>query len=447
MKKKVYLVQPSYRKMDRSVVKGSSMIINCTLNVPMLLPTIPDDWEIDICLESFNPIDFSNDASVVFLSTTSSDMVHAYHIAEKFKKQNKKIFFGGHSDSLSVEVMKRICDGIYFGNPDKNLMKTMLNDALNDNIKQEYHCGINIDFPFDYSVFKGQKIDHLIVVSGVGCVYNCDYCQHTVQYNKIHKQRKIDCVIADLKSIKEFAPVAAFRDSNFYNESNYVHQLCNRIIREKLNMKWGAQCPIGIGKEPQLLKKMYRAGCRMLFIGYESLNQENLKSVRKPNRVDKYKEYTKNIQDAGIYVVGYFFFGFDYDTKDSFTEVYEFVRDTKLSLPIINIYTPVPGTRLYSRLVKEKRVKLPTAQHFVESDPIYSIPCSRCHFEPLNATKRELEDGFLELYQKFTTPREILSRSKGANLQESLLLLKMNLNLRFERRKIEKAQKMRELVC
>ena len=44
MKKKVYLVQCSYRKMDRSVVKGSSMIINCTLNVPMLLPTIPGDW-------------------------------------------------------------------------------------------------------------------------------------------------------------------------------------------------------------------------------------------------------------------------------------------------------------------------------------------------------------------------------------------------------------------
>ena len=106
MKKKVYLVQPSYRKMDRSVVKGSSMIINCTLNVPMLMPTIPKDWEISTCLENFTEIDYNSDASVVFLSTTSSDIVHAYHVARKFKELNKKVFFGGHSDSMSIEVMK-----------------------------------------------------------------------------------------------------------------------------------------------------------------------------------------------------------------------------------------------------------------------------------------------------------------------------------------------------
>jgi radical SAM superfamily enzyme YgiQ (UPF0313 family) len=339
--------------------------------------------------------------------------------------------------------MKQICDGIYFGIPDKRWMKKMLEDAQKDTIQKEYHCGINIDFPFDYSVFDGQKNDHLIVVSSVGCIYNCDYCQHTVQYNKIHKQRDIDCVIEDLKSIKKYTPVAAFRDSNFYNESDYVHQLCKRIISENLKMKWGAQCPIGIGKEPELLKLMYKAGCRMLFIGYETLNPDNLKSVHKPNLAHKYKEYTKNIQNAGIYVVGYFFFGFDYDTKESFSEVYNFVHETKLALPIINIYTPVPGTKFYKRLVEEKRVSLPDAEDFVKTDLMFSIPCSRCHFQPLSASKKELENGFIELYQKFTTPWEIFRRALGAsNLQEFLLLLKMNLNLRFERRKIELAQRM-----
>lgn len=437
MNKKVYLVQPSYRKMDRSVVKGSSMIINCTLNVPMLLPTIPDDWETSFCLENFDPINYHSDASVVFLSTTSSDIVHAYNVACKFKEQNKKVFFGGHTDTMSVEVMKRICDAIYFGIPDKKWMKNMLVDALKDKILPEYHCGINIDFPFDYSVFNGQKVDHLIVVSSVGCKHRCDYCQHTVQYDGIHKLRDIKYVIEDLKSIKNFTRIAAFRDSNFYNNRDYVHQLCDAIISEELNMKWGAQCPVSIGKDITLLMKMYEAGCRMLFIGYETLSQDNLKSVHKPNRVEKYREYTKNIRDAGIYVVGYFFFGFDHDTKDSFREVYSFVHETKLSLPIINLYTPVPGTRFYNRLVEEKRVSLPKAEDFVKTDLIYSIPCSRCHFEPLKATKSELEKEFLLLYRKFTTPWEILRRSKGANLLESILLLKMNLNLRFERRKIE----------
>lgn len=437
MKKKVYLVQPSYRKMDRTVVKGSSMIINCTLNVPMLMPTIPGDWEMDTCLENFREIDYSNDASVVFLSTTSSDIVHAYNVAVKFKELGKRVFFGGHSDTMSVNVMKLICDSIYWGIPDAAWMKRMLHDALTDSIKPEYQCGINVDFPFDYSVFEGEKIDHLIVTSSVGCRHRCDYCQHTVQYGGIYKLRDIDFVIEDMRSIKKFAGIAAFRDSNFYNDRDYTMALCERIIEEKLDMKWGAQCPITIGKNKDLLKKMYQSGCRALFIGYESLNQENLKSVNKPSKVEHYKEYTRNIRDAGMYVVGYFVFGWDYDTKEIFSEVYDFVRETRLSLPIINMYTPVPGTQYFNRLVEEGRVELPAPEDFVETDLIYSIPCNCCHYTPLGAPPAELEQEFMKLYRKFTTPGQILRRSIGNNLPESIALLKMNLNLRFERRKLD----------
>jgi radical SAM superfamily enzyme len=429
--------------MDRSVVKGSSMIINCTLNVPMLMPTIPEDWEISTCLENFNDIDYSDDSSVVFLSTTSSDLVHAYHVARKFKDLGKKIFFGGHSDTMSLNVMKLICDSVYWGIPDKKWTTAMLEDVLNDAIQTEYRCGINIDFPFDYSVFNGEKIDHLIVVSSVGCKNGCDYCQHTVQYDRTYKLRDIDYVIEDMKSIKKYANIAAFRDSNFYNEKDYVMQLCDRIIEEKLDMKWGAQCPITIGKNTKLLKRMYQAGCRALFIGYETLNQENLKSVNKPSRVDSYLENTRNIRDAGIYVIGYFVFGWDHDTRDAFREVYDFVRETKMSLPIINMYTPVPGTRFFNRLVEENRVDLPAPEDFVETDLIYSIPCNCCHYIPQKASSSELEQEFMKLYRKFTTPGEILRRSKGANLPESIALLKMNLNLRFERRKLDLSLKLK----
>jgi hypothetical protein len=443
MKKKVYLVQCSYRKMDRSVVKGSSMIINCTLNVPMLIPTIPADWEMDYCLENFTEIDFTNDAPVVFISTTSSDMVHAYHVAQRFRELGKKVFFGGFSDTMSVSVMKLVCNSIYWGNPDAGWMKKMLEDAVNDSIKPEYQCGINIDFAFDYSVFEGEKIDHLIVVSSVGCRHRCDYCQHTVQYDGIYKLREIGAVIEDMRSVKRFAGIAAFRDSNFYNDKEYTRALCERIIEEKLDMKWGAQCPITIGNNPELLKLMYRAGCRALFIGYESLIQENLKSVSKPSLVKHYKTYTKNIRDAGIYVVGYFVFGWDHDSKESFSRVYDFAIETRLSLPIINMYTPVPGTRFYDRLVKEGRVDLPAPENFVDEDLIFSIPCNSCHYVPLGAPADELEEEFMKLYRRFTSPRQILKRSIGNNIPESIALLKMNLNLRFERRKLDRSLRIK----
>ena len=440
MKKKVYLVQASYRKMDRSVVKGSSMIINCTLNVPMLLPTVPHDWEVSTCLENFDEIDFSNDASVIFLSTTSSDMVHAYRIAERFRSQGKRIFFGGHSDAMSVEIMKMVCDAVYFGVPDASWTKMMLDDALENNIQQEYHCGINIDFPFDYSVYEGEKIDHLIVVSSIGCKHRCDYCQHQVQYDGIYKLRDIDHVIGDLKSISKYTRIAAFRDANFYNDRDHTLALCDRIISEGLNMKWGAQCPVYIGKDKEVLQRMHKAGCKVLFIGYESLNQDNLVGIHKPSRVDKFREYTKNIRDSGMHIVGYFMFGFDQDTAETFRDVYSFVNETGLALPLLNIYTPIPGTRLFDRLREEGRVQLPPAGEFVEKDIVFSIPCGCCHFTPKRVPAAELEEGFMDLYRKFTSYRQIIKRSLKPSLFDTFYLLIMNLNMRFERRKLELAR-------
>lgn len=441
LKKKVYLVQASYRKMDRSVVKGSSMIINCTLNVPMLLPAIPDDWEKEACLENFRPVNYDTDASVIFLSTTSSDMVHAYHIGKRFKELGKRVFFGGHNDAMSVEIMKQFCDGIYYGVPDKKWVTEMLSDVIHDRIKKEYHCGINIDYPFDYSVFDKEKVDHLIVMASIGCKHRCDYCQHQVQYDGVFRLRDIDCIMEDLRAIKRKVRVAAFRDANFFNDRDHILKLCRSMIEEKIGLKWGAQCPISIGKDKEVLRAMYRAGCRTLFIGYESLYQENLKGVHKPFRVEKYLEYTRNIRKEGIYVVGYFMFGFDHDREDVFDRVYNFVRESGISLPLMNVYTPVPGTRMYEQLAAENRLKIPGAEQFVAEDIIFSIPCNRCHYIPKGLTAGQIEDGFMELYKRLTTFPETLRRSVGRNLVESFLLLKMNLDLRFERRRLVESVK------
>ena len=439
MKKKVYLVQPSYRKMDRTVVTGSSMIINCTLNVPMLLPCIPSGWEKCACLENFDPIDYNTDASVVFLSTTSSDIVHCYHVAKKFHDRGKVVFYGGHQETLSLEIMPEVCDAIYYGIPDHAWVRKMLDDALAGDVKPEYHCGVNFDFPFDYSVFRGKKLNHLIVTGSVGCKYRCDYCQHQVQYDGHYKLRDLDCIMEDLHSIREYTRIAAFRDANFCLERQHTLDICRCMKNEGLKMLWGAQCPIHIGKDEALLHEMYEAGCRALFIGYESLDQGNLDMVHKPARAETYLELTRQIRKAGIHVIGYFMFGFDFDTVSTFWEVYDFVKQSGIAVPLLNLYTPIPGTRMYDRLDEQQRVRLPKSKDFVAEDILFSIPCSKCHFLPAMADPCEMEEGFLELYRRLTALPEIFRRSMTTHPFEMLMLLKMNLNMRYERKRLEAA--------
>jgi radical SAM superfamily enzyme YgiQ (UPF0313 family) len=435
MNKKVYLIQPSFRKMDGSIVK-SGFVGHNTLNLPILTASIPTDWEKECCMEYNDEINFHTDAALIFIVGISNDIIHGYNIAEKFKQKGKQLIYGGHQDSFSIQLMKEVCNAVYHGIPGPTQMKRILNDALSNNLEKEYHCGVNIDFPFDYSCFKGKKVKQIQFFSSVGCKYKCDYCYHQLSYNGKFYQRNIDHVVQDLKAIRELTKYLAFRDPNFYNDRNRVISLCERIITEKLNITWAAQCPIHIGRDEEVLKLMRKAGCKLIFLGLESLNQNNLKSVHKPFKVREYEKMIAKIHEARIFTVGYFMFGLDYDTNDSFQQVFSFVKRTKLSLPIPNIFIPIPGTRIFERLRNERRLDIPDLDTFLAYKPHYSNPCSKCFFTPKNISRRELEQNYIELFRKLTSYKEILKRSVRFD-KDMFKLLYMNLNLRNERIKLE----------
>jgi radical SAM superfamily enzyme YgiQ (UPF0313 family) len=421
--------------MDGNIVKGGFVGHN-TLNLPILSAAIPDGWEKDCCLEYNDEIDYNTDADVIFIIGTSNDILHGYNISKKFRQKGKKLIHGGYQDTFSLSLMKQVCDSVYHGIPGPEQMEIILEDVYTDKLKPEYNCGINIDFPFDYSFFKRKKVRHIQFFSSVGCKFKCDYCCHQVSYDGIYKLRNIENVITDLKSIKQLTKYVGFRDPNFYNDRKQLIELCSRMIKEELGIRWAAQCPINIGKDKEVLTIMRKAGCRLIFLGLETLYQKNLQSVNKPFKTEEYRELISKIQNAGIFVVGYFMFGLDHDTPETSDEIFSFVRDTKISLPLINIYIPMPGTRLFERLKHEGRLDHPDLKTFMKNSPLYSIPCNRCYFTPKNISREDLELGYMKLFRKLTTYSEILKRSIKPNLYMFKLLM-LNLELRKERIRME----------
>ncbi|MFC1682743.1 B12-binding domain-containing radical SAM protein [Candidatus Zixiibacteriota bacterium] len=439
MKRKVYYIQPSYRKMDGQLVKGWALF-NSSLNLPILSAITPSNWGKSFCLEYFDDVDYNNDASVVCLTSMSYDILHALEICREFKKRDKTVIFGCYQDMFSFQLLKDSCDCIFYGMPDLHYMTTILEDAFARKLVPEYHCGIHLNFPFDYSVLRGRKLRHLPALASVGCINTCDYCCHPLIYNGRYRLRRIKNVIEDLHAIQKLTGTAAFKDGNIYNNRKHLILLCSTIIDEGIDLLWGAQCTIDIGDDPEVLSLLHQAGCRALFIGLESLNQKNLDSVRKPYTASKYRNCVKQIRNAGIHVVGYFILGLDDDTLKTFDEIYSFVHDTRIALPLINMLIPIPGTRVFDKLKAEGRLSIKDEKEFAEKNPLYSVPCSRCLFMPKRMSKVELEHGFLDLARKLTSFQEIAWRSIVSNPAEALQIFKMNLDLRKEHRKLESSR-------
>jgi len=421
--------------MDGKIAKGGFLGYN-TLNLPILSAAVPLTWEKECCFEYNDAINYDTNADVIFIIGTTIDIKNGCNVAQRFKEKGKVVIHGGYQDSFSLLLMKKVCDSVYHGIPGPQQMKEILDDAEKGQLRHEYHCGINIDFPFDYSFFEGRKIHHIELYSSIGCKFKCDYCYHQISFDGIYRFRSIENVITDLKSIKKLTKYVGFRDPNIYNERDRLIKLCHQLIEEKIGIRWAAQCPVFIGKDKEVLALMHQAGCRLIFLGLESLNQKNLQSVNKPFNVADYRHLVSTIQETGIMVAAYFMLGLDYDSINTFDEIFSFVRETKIELPIVNLFTPIPGTRVYNRLKAEERLDYPNLETFEKRDPLYGQPCNCSYHTPKNISREDLEKGYMELFHKLTSYPEIFRRTLKFN-RNAFKVLVLNLNLRKERLKME----------
>jgi len=123
--------------------------------------------------------------------------------------------------------------------------------------------------------------------------------------------------VEEIKFIKSvnINPKISFADDNMFVNKNYSKSLLEKII--PLNIRWFAQTDISVAEDRELLVLLKRSGCSILFIGFESLSEDELKKTNKNNwkakKVKYYEEYIHKIQSMGIGIFGAFMIGFDSD--------------------------------------------------------------------------------------------------------------------------------------
>ena len=103
--------------------------------------------------------------------------------------------------------------------------------------------------------------------------------------------------------------------------------------------------------DPSLVREMALAGCTGVFIGFESLHDDNITDARKKSpRADDYARRVDILHDNGIQVNGSFVLGFDHDRPDVFAHTVEWIEANRLECATFHILTPYPGTPLFAQM-------------------------------------------------------------------------------------------------
>lgn len=237
------------------------------------------------------------------------------------------------------------------------------------------------------------------VMTSRGCPYGCSFCYLTVFRHRKYRTIPHDTIIEDLDSVRR-SPIVVVTDENFmgYSDADVEDRmtLLERMIRRDYGFFWGCQTVVGIAERPELMKLMYRAGCRAVFLGFEAVDEASLREVNKKQNVGvDYKEAIRKIHDQNIGVIASCILGMDSHDKDYPKRLIRQLKDAKADFPRVFLMTAWPGTPLFKKLNEDGRAS--TEWDRVRKD-MPSIEYKHFTHEEVLAAKKEILDSFFNVW-------------------------------------------------
>lgn len=331
------------------------------LALPTLAALTPNDVEVVITDENIEPIDFEEKVDLVGISFLTSLAPRAYEIADEFRQRGIKVVLGGIHASMVPEEAIQHADAVVIGEAEE-IWPKLVGDLKRGILHKFYKakCFPNLkNSPIPrWDLLNTGVYCYFTVQTTRGCPYNCDFCAVQVFNGRKYRRRSTKIVLKEIELLKSLDPKKPifFADDNFIAKPTETIEFLKAI--RQLNIRFWAQAPINHLDDDEMIALLYEAGCRVIFIGFESVSQESLDMVNKSkvNVVERYKQIVDKIHTSGIGVFGSFVLGFDADDKKIFEETVSFIRSTNIAFSMINILTPFPGTKIRSHYFERSRI-------------------------------------------------------------------------------------------
>lgn len=239
----------------------------------------------------------------------------------------------------------------------------------------------------DYYTTPGRlaiKSHHLSVASIItsrGCTQKCDFCTESLTYGKNVRTHSPEYIVEWINKLITDYNVEAiyFLDNDFLYNRERVQKICEKMIGGALKrkIKFSAQARVN-RLDPDILKLLKRAGCIMLEMGFETINQAQLDSVQKMITVDMNNQAVEMCRKQGISIHAYLMHGFKGETIADLEAMARWLKkaDKYFTITLSRLQV-LPGTRLYKEYGKSFFENNPwtekTVTEYFQTDYLSSI--------------------------------------------------------------------------
>jgi len=352
------------------------------------------------------PFDAPTDAVAIPVETYTA--ARAYQIATEYRRRGVPVIMGGFHATLLPDEVARHAEAVVTGEAEA-IWPEVIDDLRHGALKPRYHGERRPlgEIRIDRRLFAGKRYLPIgLIETGRGCKFPCEFCAIQTFFDRTHRARPVADVVAEIAALKHERRLFFFVDDNFAGDLKSGRALLPEIARHRV--RWITQMSINAAHDEDYLRAMRDAGCAGVLIGFESLDEANLKLMNKRFNTMRggYRQALANLRRHGLFVYGTFVFGYEHDRLESFDEAVDFANEEGMYIAAFNHLTPFPGTPLYRRLQAEGRLRFDAWW----LDPAYRY--NALPFVPRGMRPEDVTEGCVRARRRFYSWPGILRRSR-----------------------------------
>jgi radical SAM superfamily enzyme YgiQ (UPF0313 family) len=364
------------------------------LGLATLAAYLDKDDEITITDEHVEKVATGDHPDLVVIQAYSTSARRSYFLADHYRRRGAYVALGGlHPTALPAEAAAH-ADSIFLG-PGESTWPQFLSDFRAGNPKRLYQSTVRTLEgmpPIRRDLIKRHLylVPNSIVVSR-GCPNSCDFCYKDSFFKggRSYYSQPIDAALAEIERLP--GRHLYFLDDNLFGNPAFALELFNGV--RGMNRLWQGAGTVHSILQPKLMEAAAECGLRSLFVGFESIDQANLRRHGKVQNMNcDYNHAVRRLHDLGIMVNGSFVFGMDGDDESIFDRTVAWAVRKGIETATFHILTPYPGTPLYSRMERQGRM-------LHRNWDLYDT--RHCVYQPAKMKPEQLEAGYWRAYRDF----------------------------------------------
>lgn len=318
---------------------------------------------------------------VALVGVQTNQYPRAQDLARQFKAEGFEVMIGGFhvsgaiamSDTMPPECTEMLEAGVtlVLGEVEDRWTELLV-DVLHDRLQPLYNFLSDkpdlYDKPLPKTFAKTQKKFVLrqtaTIDAGRGCPFNCSFCTIINVQGRKMRYRSSEHILNQIRKNYFLKGKRKGIRHYFFTDDNFSRNPCWEEIfdgliqlreREGKTIDFMMQIDTLAARLPHFVEKAARAGCVQVFIGMESIREDNLKAAgKKQNRIAEYKEMIAKWHEAGVVChVGYII-GFPNDTYERVMDDIRTLReDLLVDQASFFMLTPLPGSEDHRRAVRD----------------------------------------------------------------------------------------------